>query len=85
MSKNADRSNKKGSRLIFGFSNMEDIGNIDKIRLVKGQERISEGEGVKIGNVDNFFQSYFIKQKSRDIPRKGNRAKKGIFCLFVCF
>lgn len=36
MSKNAERSNKKGSKLIFGFSIIEDIGNFDKIRSSEG-------------------------------------------------
>ena len=44
MSKIADRSNKKDSRLIFGFRNMEDSKNIDKMKS-KEQTRGRECEG----------------------------------------
>lgn len=53
MLKNVERLNKKGFKLIFGFSIIEDIGNFDKIRFsegirVKFRDRESEDRKYKI-------------------------------------
>lgn len=45
LKKNADRSNKKGFKLMFEFSNMEDIGKLDKIHSSEGTRVNLRGRG----------------------------------------
>lgn len=61
MSKSADRSNRKGARLIFGFSNMEDIENIYKIRSSEGTRANFRGRGSEDRECRQYFLKLFYK------------------------
>lgn len=57
--KDADRSNKKGSRLIFGFSNMDDLENIDRIKSNEGTRVNFRGRGSEVRECRQVFEELY--------------------------